>query len=584
MGRTRQGELLPALGLVAVMLVLLGVPVYLITVPAFDRLERNELGREAEELRVAIGAHAQRLRDFGVTNSIWTALYDDLATADARQFAVDLPPDVLTGQYQISAAVAVDTTGRIRVGGLIQDSRYTALPAPLDDPGVLRGYLRAGAAGESFCGLTSAIGTPAEFCGFPVHRDDGSGPSNGHLLVFRSLDAPGLAALTAQTDDLVSLRERPRSGARELRELDSPFGAITVTTTEVGDEIAVACTITGVDGTPVTFEGLNGRPIRAQAQKTLLQLSAVVVFAVIVAGLAISVAMRRAVRRKVQPLRRTTEKIIKSRDLALRVPPSGDTDIDAVGAAINDMLASIDRHSTELAEIRARQQAEREAELREQEERRTGTLRLAEAQSEQIIGGVAYQLGDAVQGVDAVRASVDDITTGAAAAHHATELMAGHAAHADRAAEALAVSLPATREMVALIAAIAGQTRMLALNATIEAARAGPAGLGFAVVADEVRKLADDTTESAERITATLGTLTATATDVSAAVATVTDTIESVRAAIGQVRAVADAQQATISGLVDQVRDTIGQINDFSTDRVRLTGGQAGTGAGREPL
>lgn len=74
------------------MLVILGVPVYPVTVSAFDRLERTHVGREAEELRIAISAHAQRLRDFGVTHSIWTALHHDLAAADARQFAIDLPP------------------------------------------------------------------------------------------------------------------------------------------------------------------------------------------------------------------------------------------------------------------------------------------------------------------------------------------------------------------------------------------------------------------------------------------------------------------------------------------------------------
>lgn len=46
------------------------------------------------------------------------------------------------------------------------------------------------------------------------------------------------------------------------------------------------------------------------------------------------------------------------------------------------------------------------------------------------------------------------------------------------------------RNIVTMVADIAGQTRMLALNAAIEAARAGQAGLGFAVVADEVKQLA----------------------------------------------------------------------------------------------
>jgi methyl-accepting chemotaxis protein len=190
-----------------------------------------------------------------------------------------------------------------------------------------------------------------------------------------------------------------------------------------------------------------------------------------------------------------------------------------------------------------------------------------EAESARIVAGVAVQLEDAVQGVDAVRTSVRDITAGAAGAHAATEELAEHASQADRAAEALTVSLPATTDMVALIASIAGQTRMLALNATIEAARAGHAGLGFAVVADEVRKLADDASASAERITATLGALSATATDVSRAVETMTDTIGNVRGAIGDVKTVADRQQDSISGLVDQVQDAIGQIGTLRAGR-----------------
>ncbi|MGG4469828.1 HAMP domain-containing methyl-accepting chemotaxis protein [Paenibacillus alvei] len=60
-------------------------------------------------------------------------------------------------------------------------------------------------------------------------------------------------------------------------------------------------------------------------------------------------------------------------------------------------------------------------------------------------------------------------------------------------------------EISKVITGIADQTNLLALNAAIEAARAGEQGKGFAVVAEEVRQLAEQSSESAGKISNLIG-------------------------------------------------------------------------------
>ncbi|MDO3410234.1 methyl-accepting chemotaxis protein [Saccharibacillus sp. CPCC 101409] len=102
---------------------------------------------------------------------------------------------------------------------------------------------------------------------------------------------------------------------------------------------------------------------------------------------------------------------------------------------------------------------------------------------------------------------------------------------------------------VRIITEISSQTHLLALNAAIEAARAGESGQGFSVIASEVRKLAEQSSESAKRVSTINASIQQ---DTSEVVATSSQVAEDMKEGIQSLEGVGRAFQF-IQAAVDEV-------------------------------
>jgi methyl-accepting chemotaxis protein len=107
------------------------------------------------------------------------------------------------------------------------------------------------------------------------------------------------------------------------------------------------------------------------------------------------------------------------------------------------------------------------------------------------------------------------------------------------------------KEIIAMIDAIAAQTRLLALNATIEAARAGEAGKGFAVVASEVKDLADQTGQATEKVTAQVEEIRQASEDVAAVMTNVGTTVTEMNGLVDGIAAAVDGSASLNAGDAD---------------------------------
>jgi len=130
--------------------------------------------------------------------------------------------------------------------------------------------------------------------------------------------------------------------------------------------------------------------------------------------------------------------------------------------------------------------------------------------------------------------------------------------------ETMAALSGAVSDVIKMIDAIAGQTRMLALNATIEAARAGEAGLGFVVVANEVKQLARQTADATrvigEKIGELNGMVAQSVESLHALVATIA-TVDAASASIGQAVTAQGSSVERVSSSLESLRGAVSTLS-----------------------
>ena len=145
-------------------------------------------------------------------------------------------------------------------------------------------------------------------------------------------------------------------------------------------------------------------------------------------------------------------------------------------------------------------------------------------------------------------------------AHGATEKM-----------HSLERSVAEIAEVNALIAQLAGQTNLLSLNATIEAARAGDMGKGFAVVASEVKQLANETAESAAKVSDVISAIIGQTEAVASSFASTTTVVGEVSEIQVDIAASVEEQAVVLTEVTRQLSTASSAAQEVLTGLDRLT-------------
>jgi hemerythrin-like metal-binding protein len=303
----------------------------------------------------------------------------------------------------------------------------------------------------------------------------------------------------AEYDNVIDRLAAIRKNSRDAKSVDEQAGQ--------GHTRAIRDALLAMSTAADESFSLKNQQINAFA-KHMKWLQITLILVTLVAGLALSAGIIRAILRSVIAVRTAAEHASMG-DLSHEVPVKSNDEIGEMAQSFNVMIRNVRGVVGQINTATSTLAASSEQLSTTSNDMYKSTQELS-SQTDQVVTAmteVSQTIMDmarnASSAADGSKNASNTATKGKQIVDTTAQDMMGIAKTVQEAAstiEELGRSSAQIGEIVTVINGIADQTNLLALNAAIEAARAGEQGRGFAVVADEVRKLAERTSRATKDI------------------------------------------------------------------------------------